>query len=193
MIHISVEGMDGVGKSTVCRKLAERTGFLFVEKNLRYLFDNEGHFEKYLEIRDRVNDSPDRLFTSWFYGLGNIYLHTQYSSQNIITDRYILSNYAWSGTEDNTEVYELLLKKLKKPTLTVIVYADEENITKRLKNRDIKDSDLHKVKNSEKIYVKMISFCKKYNIPYLLIDTSNLTPNEIVDKILAELEVRNDL
>ncbi|UKI49617.1 MAG: (d)CMP kinase [Clostridium sp.] len=32
MKHISIEGMDGVGKSTLCKKLALRLGYKFVEK-----------------------------------------------------------------------------------------------------------------------------------------------------------------
>ena len=38
MIHISIEGMDGVGKSTTCKLLAEKLGYIFVEKPLHYLF-----------------------------------------------------------------------------------------------------------------------------------------------------------
>lgn len=40
MNHISIEGMDGVGKSTTCKILAERLGYEFVEKPLHYLFDD---------------------------------------------------------------------------------------------------------------------------------------------------------
>ena len=37
MNHISIEGMDGAGKSTTCKILAERLGYEFVEKPLHYL------------------------------------------------------------------------------------------------------------------------------------------------------------
>ena len=40
MNHISIEGMDGVGKSTTCKLLAERLGYIFVEKPLHYLLDD---------------------------------------------------------------------------------------------------------------------------------------------------------
>ena len=32
MKHLSIEGMDGVGKSTTCKLLAEKLGYIFVEK-----------------------------------------------------------------------------------------------------------------------------------------------------------------
>ena len=72
MIHISIEGMDGVGKTTTCRLLAEKLGYYFVEKNLRFLFDENDGYDNYFRIRDKVNADSDRLFTSWFYGLGNV-------------------------------------------------------------------------------------------------------------------------
>ena len=112
--------------------------------------DENDEFDNYFRIRDKVNANPDRLFTSWFYGLGNIYLYTMFKDENIVTDRHFLSNYAWSETDDNTEVYDLLVKKLGFPDLTVILYADETAIFNRLRSRDEHDSDLDKVKKAKK-------------------------------------------
>ena len=190
MAHISIEGMDGVGKTTTCKLLAERLGYKFVEKNLRFLFDENDEFDNYFRIRDKVNANPDRLFTSWFYGLGNIYLYTMFKDENIITDRHFLSNYAWSGTDDNTEVYDLLVKKLGFPDLTVILYADETAIFNRLRSRDENDSDLDKVKKAKEKYEKMVFFCEKYKMPYMVVDTSNLTPDQTVELIMKRIEGR---
>ena len=188
MNHISIEGMDGVGKSTTCKLLAEKLGYKFVEKPLHYLFDEpETSFDKYIKIRDKVNANPNRLFTSWFYGLGSIYMYEIFENDNIITDRHLSSNYAWSGTEDNEEVYDLLIKKLGVPKLTVILYSPSNIIIERLISRNRNDSDIAKAANSEKIYSKMIKFCETRQIPYIVIDTSTLTPNEVVDKILQEI------
>lgn len=190
MTHIAIEGMDGVGKTTTCRLLSERLGYKFVEKNLRFLFDENDEFDNYFKIRDKVNANPDRLFTSWFYGLGNIYLYTMFKDENIITDRHLLSNYAWSGTVENIEVYDLLVKKLGFPDLTVILYADEKAIFDRLKTRDENDSDIDKVKNAKEKYEKMVFFCEKYKMPYMVVNTSKLTPEETVEVILKRIEGR---
>ena len=187
MRHIAIEGLDGVGKTTTSRLLAERLGYEYVEKNLHELFDENGEFENYFRIRDKVNQSPDRLFTSWFYGLGNIYLHTVYKDKAVVTDRHFLSNYAWSGTKENEDVYGLLIKKLGFPDLTVILYANEAS---RLRNRDEFDSDLDKVKLAKEKYEKMVFFCEKYKMPYMVIDSSNLTPEEVVEIIMKRIEGR---
>jgi len=38
-MHIAIEGMDGVGKTTVAKELARRLTFSFIEKPLHYLFE----------------------------------------------------------------------------------------------------------------------------------------------------------
>ena len=190
MQHIAIEGMDGVGKTTASKLLAKRLGYKFIDKNLRELFDDGDSYDNYIRIRDTVNASPDRLFTAWFYALGNIYLHTAHEKENIVTDRYFLSNYAWSGTENNDEVYDLLVKKLGFPDLTVILYADEHAILSRLRHRDELDSDIKKVTLAKEKYEKMIYFCEKYKMPYMVIDTSNLSPEEVVEVIMKRIEGR---
>lgn len=189
MNHISIEGMDGVGKSTTCELLAKRLGYKFIEKPLHYLFDkDDSSFEEYIRIRDQVNTNSNRVFTSWFYGLGSIYMYDLFKNSEIVTDRHLASNYAWSGTKDNKEVYELLVKKLGAPKLTVILYAPSDVIVERLKKRNREDSDIAKAKNSEVIYQKMIEFCKDYNFSFIVIDSSKLNPSEVVDKIVEAIK-----
>lgn len=190
MNHISIEGMDGVGKSTTCKLLVDKLGYKFIEKPLHYLFDeNEASFDEYIRIRNQVNANPNRVFTSWFYGLGSIYMYEKFKDENIVTDRHFASNYAWSGTADNGEVYDLLIKKLGVPKLTIILYSPSRIIVERLKSRNKNDADIAKAANSENIYSKMIGFCKTKKLPYIVIDTSALSPEQVVEKILKELNV----
>ena len=189
MIHISIEGMDGVGKSTTCKLLAEKLGYKFVEKPLHYLFDkDEEKFDEYLRIRDQVNANPNRDFTSWFYGLGSLFMYETFKEDNIVTDRHLASNYAWSGADYNEDIYDLLVKKLGAPKLTVIIYSPSDVIVQRLISRDKNDKDIARAKQSERIYERMIDFCKKYSFPYVVIDTSRLSPEEVLNRILEELE-----
>ena len=182
MIHISIEGMDGVGKSTTCTLLADRLGYKLIEKPLHYLLDN--NIEEYRKLAKKVNANSNRDFTSMFYGLGSIYMYDQFKDENIVTDRHLASNYAWSGTEDNSDVYDLLVKKLGAPKLTVILYSPSDVIVERLKNRNKTDKDIERAKQSEEIYKRMIEFCKKYNFNYVLIDSSKLNAEEVINKIL---------
>lgn len=187
-IHISIEGFDGVGKTTTCELLSKHLGYEFVEKPLHYLFDEGDNLDEYLRIRDQVNACPDRDFTATFYGLGSLYLYHLYDGKNIVTDRHLCSNYAWSGVETNQDIYQLLLKKLGHPTLTVVLYAKPETIQARLSGRDSKDPDLKKISRSEKIYAKMREFCVDNGLKTLWIHTDKATPESIVEVILDHLE-----
>ena len=115
-------------------------------------------------------------------------MYELFKDKNIVTDRHLASNYAWSGTDYNTDVYDLVSSKIGKPKLTVILYSTKEVIVDRLKKRDLNDKDISRASQSEEIYSKMKCFCEKYNFPYILIDTSNITPNEVVEIIIKELE-----
>jgi thymidylate kinase len=189
-MHISIEGFDGIGKTTSARLLAERLGFELVEKPLKFLFDPDGGDENYLRIRDYVNDvSPhNRPFSACFYALGNIFLYEKFKEKNIITDRHILSNYAWSGATESESLFEALYKTIGAPDYTFIVYGDAETIKSRLLSRDTQDSDLKKISKSETIYEKMIDFAKKYKIPYSVIDTREKIPEQIVEIMLNKLK-----
>ena len=49
-MHIAIEGMDGVGKTSVAELIAEKLGYQFIEKPLHLLLDEEGQMENYLKI-----------------------------------------------------------------------------------------------------------------------------------------------
>ena len=190
MIHIAIEGMDGVGKTTVCKLLASKTGYTFITKPLHYLLDLEENvgWPVYFRVRNMVNNSSNRDFSAWFYGLSNIYLYEKFKNQNIITDRHIVSNYCWSGNQVNMDIYDLIIKKIGFPTLTVILYADEDTIRDRLIKRNSDDKDLKRISKTEKVYEKMIGFCELKHFPYVVIDTSKLSPEQITNIIIKKLE-----
>ncbi len=186
MIHISIEGMDGVGKTSTSKFVAERLGFTFVEKPLHYIVDEGEDTTNYRKIAKAVNADPDRNFTAWYYGLNNIYVYDRFRGVNIVTDRHIVSNYAWSGTDFNDDIYDLILKKIGAPTLTIILYSDKDSIIRRLRKRNPEDQDIARAAESERIYSRMVNFCQKKKMPYVLINSSHLTLEETADEIIKK-------
>jgi thymidylate kinase len=41
-MHIAIEGLDGVGKTSTAKLLADEIGFKFIEKPMHYLTDVDG-------------------------------------------------------------------------------------------------------------------------------------------------------
>jgi thymidylate kinase len=192
-MHIAIEGIDGVGKTTTAIELSKRLNYILVEKPLHYLFDDGELVDNYIKIRDKVNENKNKKYTAWFYGLGNIYLYEKFKDMNIITDRHILSNYSWSGDSSTNYIFNSIIKTIGMPNYTFILYANEEVLKSRLKNRDENDNDFSKTKYNKIILKKMITLSKRYKIPHLLIDTSNLTTNEICDLMIATLKEKGVL
>ena len=186
-IHISIEGMDGVGKTTTSTILAEKLGFTLVEKPLHYLFDEESSMNHYLRIRDHVNEQENKVFTSWFYGLGNIYLYHKFKGQNIVTDRHLLSNYCWSGAQDSEVVFNTLTDVLGQPDYTFILEADQDIVKERLISRQRDDPDVLKVDFIPEAYRKMKEFVKRYGMRHAVINTTSLSREEVCEIIIGML------
>ncbi len=186
-IHIAVEGMDGVGKSTVCDLLSKKLGFKNIDKPLRYLFDPNGDYEEYIRIRDKVNVHPDRVFTSMFYGLSSAYLYAEHGNENIVTDRHLVSNFIWSGEPESYPIFDTLVKTLGQPDMTVILRASQDTILERLNLRDAADSDIPKAAKTDFVYSKIDLFFERYPMPHIVIDTDGLSPERICDIIIESL------
>ena len=187
-MHIAIEGMDGVGKTTVGKMLAEKLNFKFVEKPLHYLFDSDICFTNYIRIRDYINQQiDDDALRAWFYGLGNVYLYHKFDGENIITDRHLVSNYFWCGGEKTEPIYQCLIDLIGKPDYTFLLLATEKEGERRLKKRDQDDHDIKKTGLYEQSKFKMESFLVRYGMKYKTIDTTNLSVGDVVDIILESL------
>lgn len=189
-MHIAIEGIDGVGKSTAARELAKELGFVLIEKPLHFLFDEGGSDEAYIRIRNQVNASKNRAFTGWFYGLGNIFLYEKFGDKNIITDRHILSNYCWSGEEDTDYIFDAIYRTIGAPDFTFLIYASPSAVEQRLRSRDPSDPDLKKVRHIPAAYEKMMRILTRYNMLGMMIDTTHFGAREVVEQMKTTLRER---
>ncbi len=187
-MHIAIEGMDGVGKTTAAVKLAEKLDFKFIEKPLHYIFDTEGEFTNYIKIRDYINEQVNNdALRAWFYGLGNIYLYHKFENENIITDRHFLSNYYWCGSDRTEPIYKCMIDLIGKPDYTFLLYATSEEGRRRIIKRDPTDPDVKKTARYLEAKRKMEDFLIRYNMDYQAIDTTNLNENEVVEVMIKIL------
>lgn len=167
---IAIEGMDGSGKTTIAKRLANNFNMTF------YNFPNK-HFmnmsdKSYDELCDKVYDSNEKIM-AWFFGLGNMIQATSSKDKDVILDRHFLSNYFWNGSAVTESIFSALVDTAGKPDLTIVLYAGAKERMKRIYKRNNDDKDLSDPEKMIFGYDKMIAFARRYDLPFLVINTED--------------------
>lgn len=177
---IAIEGMDGVGKTTIAKNIESKFNFKYVKEPLKELFEiDDKHIEK---ISNKIFKNNNSKFIAWYLSLGDIYALEQYKNSNIVMDRHTLLNYYWNGNETSNKIFDTQIELFGKPDLTIILYASPEVRMKRIANRNPNDPDLQNQNMMKNGYDKLLEFVKKYEYNYVMIDTDNLSIDEAIDK-----------
>lgn len=187
---IAVEGMDGVGKTEISKHIRDNHGFKFIEKPLHYFY-NDGAEQKYadlMKVANRMYDINDNVLKSWYIALGNIYVARMFKDENVVIDRHLVSNYYWNGSFDSEPVFKALIETSGTPDLTILLYATPKTRMERLAKRDKNDPDLLDPEKKDDGYAKMLEFLQKFNLPYLVIDTEQLSLNEVKEIVDQEIK-----
>ncbi len=124
--------------------------------------------------------------------MGDIFALNQYKNENIVMDRHVLLNYYWNGNEQSKEIFDTQVKLFGKPDLTIILYASPEIRLNRISNRNPNDPDLQKDNMKKNGYDKLLEFVKKYKYNYVVIDTDNLSIDEVIKKCINQIETLAD-
>lgn len=178
-MHIAIEGMDGAGKTSQAKKVAQLLGGDFIAKSFHEMNDASGRYDNFMTI-DSYSDGE----CSGIYGLRRNYFNEKEKNAIVVTDRFYISNY-WSRAELlSVEYFKEISYKWGLPDLVIILYADEKTLYERIYKRNPKDKDLVKPSMSSKAYSLMRKFVKKMHIEALWVDNSQLTFDETTKVIL---------
>ena len=181
--HIAIEGLDGVGKTTIAKLLSNRLHLPFVEKPWSLYTDEKGELTHYLQLTKQVNQNDNTFFKMCFYSLGTI-LARQHYPKGLITDRFITSAVINNRNALESQWMALYSTQVSNPALTVVLYATADVRYERMYQRDCTDPDLKNVAQTDEQYAMIKSFLDNYQTPYLWIDTSNKDCETIVEEIL---------
>lgn len=192
-MKIAVEGMDGVGKTTIAKELAKRNNFKYVGNAIHKLFGIEDKSSSFYDFFQSKEDeiflhSGNDILRAWLCSLGNIYTASQ--KEDVIVDRHILSNFQQNGTRENAKIFQILVELIGVPDMSIILYASPEVRLERIYNRNKKDKDLNDKSIKIDEYDKMLRFAKKFNMPYMVIDTEEKNIEEIINEIESRLNLR---
>ena len=188
-MKIAIEGMDGVGKSTIAHMIAEKYKFNHVEKPLAELFETPSidGMTNLSGIASNIYKLKDERLKAWFFGLGNLHSFISHEDEDIVLDRHFASNYFWNGSEKSKPIFSLMKAFISVPDLTLVLYASPETRMKRIYSRDSHDYDLSDSEKKVNGYDRIFSFLNEFEIPYVLIDTEGKSVDEVFSEVDKEV------
>lgn len=186
-MFLAIEGVDGVGKSTTAKAMAKILECDYVEKPFQLLLDGACELEAYYPISGNVNKCSANV-RAWFYGTGMLCLSERYRDKSIVVDRYFLSNFAWNGTPDNMNIFDVLYRQIRIPDLTVVLEASDDTIYKRLSCRNKNDPDFANIGRNKLRFENMRRCLSRYDIPHIIIPTDTLTTDQVCDQICEKIK-----
>lgn len=186
-MHISIEGMDGSGKTSTAKRVAEILDYEFIEKPLHLITDKDNHLDNYMKVIGKVNQMNPK-FRARFYWLGNYLVADKVKGSNVVTDRHLVSNYYWNCIDDE-KYFSLLVSECGAPDITFILYVSENERKRRIALRNSDDHDLYNNLFDDTCYKRMEFFLKKYKMNYYFIDSNTKGLDEVVNEIVGIIKI----
>ena len=190
-MKIVIEGMDGVGKSTVAHEIADRLGAKYVDGFLINYLSEQGMSKEEIEIIhkaiDLCTDNENSVVRTWLYTFANLFNLIHYDC-DLVIDRHCLTTFYYNGDNDSKEIYKYMQQYMGKPDLVIILRASEETRKSRICNRDINDPDLLSSKKMSYGYDRIEEAAKFLELEYRVLDTDNKSLSEVIDETMMIIE-----
>ena len=188
-MHIAIEGMDGVGKTSAAKLLAEKLNFQFFPKSFHAMADKTGSYDNFIKFEEYIDDKDACRINDCSYGLRGNFLYCKLESQHVVSDRYYVSNFWANAHGQNYPQFQTMIDLLGVPDFTFLLFAEQETARQRMIARNPNDKDLCKIELMPKAYSVMKEFIGRSGLKNMVIDTTKLNLEQVVDlmiKIIKE-------
>ena len=190
-MKIVIEGMDGVGKSTVAYELAKRLGAKYVDGFLLNYLHEQGMSKEETRIIhkaiDLCTDNENSFIRTWLYAFANLFNLLHYDC-DLVIDRHCLTTFYYNGDNASKEIYKYMQQYMGKPDLTIILRASEETRRSRIYKRNKNDPDLLSETKMSYGYDLLEEAAKFLELEYRVLDTDNKTLPEVIDETMMIIE-----
>lgn len=187
---LTFDGIDGVGKSTVARAVAnrlKRKGF-----DARYVHSPAPPYRALKRIVEKSVQVRERYY---FYLAGNYNLSEQIRSEPLhsesrrritVVDRYLFSTYAYHVIDDRQIRWEGFASGLIEPLISFLVTVDKPEIQlARIKMRD------GRIDDQETMLMKWQLLGAEYaKLPMIPVDNSSQNPGTAVEDCMRMVSAR---
>lgn len=197
---ITIDGGDGVGKTTLATALCEKYNFIYIDKPIHYFLEakvdeNDYRYQIASEVQKRAYKSTNSNdFKAWFTMMSLIYLRDNLDKdKNYIIDRGLLSSFIFNGEEATEDIYKLLTKKGVGFDLSIFLDAEIVTRVNRIRRRNPLDEDLNNKEICSLTADKTVEFATKIEIPFIYIKTDYINKDGVlventIEETFAECE-----
>ena len=206
MSHICLEGVNGVGKTTIIKRL-EQKGYKTLSS------PNGTPLAKYLRPACRGTDCWNDLSDMVKFLLFSAARCDEYDKlvkdkhNTVICDRWHFSTWTYQCQlgDISEQLYKLTIHPDEEVDMVIILTGDPKVLAKRVKDERLKNTDhkkcswtqnLETMKRIGHIYKnKLPPYLEKQNIKYHIIDTTVLTIDQVeneVQNLIDSLEISID-
>ncbi len=188
-MFISVDGGDGVGKTTLVEKLAAYYDLYYLKKPIdTFLCVKEPN-----DIRHRISklvqkivyevNKSEKLKVAFNSSL-LLHYKKQLANEDVIVDRGMLSCYMFNGDETTEPTFDKYIQKGLEFDICFFLTASPETRRERMLKRNPNDEDL-KNGNLDKLtagQAKAIKYAESRGIPVAVIDTDGKDQDQVFEE-----------
>jgi len=190
-MFIAIEGIDGAGKTSVAKIIAKRLNYNYSSQKAlsQYMEIDESVYLSYCtNYRNNVDSDKNKMF--WLYATSCL-LAADIS--NVVCDRHLGTVYFWYGCDDNEIISHAVYSLSKKPDITFLLNVSVQKALERVRSKfndeDIETAmykrEIEKANMADKFSLKVEEYFQKFNLPYKILETDNMTIPEVADGILS--------
>lgn len=171
---IVIEGIDGVGKTTAARHLAERSCSVLHHTPA-------GLWKKYRHLADRCIPCIRCIYYTTATIFSSIKISKMIRSTSVVCDRYIFSTWAYHVVSDSfvSRLVLIIAPFLKQPDYVFYLYVSPESRKERLNSRNDNTASDYDENLQRKVHSNYMSL--KNIIP---LDTTDMDSDEVAAVIL---------
>ena len=190
---ISVDGADGVGKTSLAKKLSQALGFEFVGHPLWAMLKIKSKDSKKYKFAHRVQRAifrfkeSSKLVSEVFCNL-LLRFKNKNRNRNIVLDRGFLSTLIYNLSPKTIKIFDRYVRRGVDFDVNILLTCSKEERIERIEKRDKHDLDL-KFKKVYNLDADLTAeYAKSRNLNCIVIDTTKKTEQQVFEEALLKIK-----
>lgn len=190
---ISVDGADGVGKTSLAKKLSQALGFEFVGHPLWAMLKIKSKDSKKYKFAHRVQRAifrfkeSSKIVSEVFCNL-LLRFKNKNRNRNIVLDRGFLSTLIYNLSPKTIKIFDRYVRRGADFDVNILLTCSKEERIERIEKRDKHDLDL-KFKKVYNLDADLTAeYAKSRNLNCIVIDTTKKTEQQVFEEALLKIK-----